>query len=328
MEENLISIIIPVYNAEKYLDYCITSILKQTYRTFELILINDGSTDKSEEICLRYQQKDNRICLISKTNEGVSSARNAGLCNSTGEYITFVDADDYLEHNYLVVLYYNLKKQNADISICNFNCLYENKKLQEANKLKSTSVFLDQNMNYYRFSSLFCYVCGKLFKRNTLENIYFNTKIFISEDSLFIAEAVKKSSVLFYDERPLYIYRMHSASATHSFDIAKIETLEIAWKKILDLQEPDSSAYWWASFCYMESCRRVAAELWISRNRNPEKIHSLRNEVRKRQTLIRSADAKPARKVMLYLFLHMPLIYFCLCNTKKWIQTKLNILKP
>ena len=106
MEENLISIIIPVYNAEKYLDYCITSILKQTYRTFELILINDGSTDKSEEICLRYQQKDNRICLISKTNEGVSSARNAGLCNSTGEYITFVDADDYLEHNYLEVLYY------------------------------------------------------------------------------------------------------------------------------------------------------------------------------------------------------------------------------
>lgn len=93
------SIIVPVYNAEKYLDKCISSILEQTYHNIELILVNDGSTDKSEQICIEYAKNDNRIIYLKQSNAGPSASRNNGISRSKGDYIQFLDADDYLDKN-------------------------------------------------------------------------------------------------------------------------------------------------------------------------------------------------------------------------------------
>lgn len=116
-----ISIIIPAYNAEKEIVRCIDSILNQTYNCFEIIIIDDGSTDRTLEICKKYAEKDVRILVKSQENKGVSATRNLGLNLSRGKYICFVDADDYLDCRYLEILLKNILKTNADISMCKWS---------------------------------------------------------------------------------------------------------------------------------------------------------------------------------------------------------------
>ena len=117
----IISIIVPIYNVGKYLPKCIESILNQTFKNFELILVNDGSTDNSGVVCDDYEKKDTRIKIIHKSNGGVSSARNAGLYVAKGEYIGFVDPDDYIDKNMYEKLYRLCIDNNSDIAICRFN---------------------------------------------------------------------------------------------------------------------------------------------------------------------------------------------------------------
>ena len=125
MEKELISIIVPIYNVEKYLRQCLDSILNQTYQNFECLLINDGSPDNSADICREYVEKDSRFKYFEKENGGLSDARNYGIRQSKGSYLTFVDSDDWLEHGALDRLYGALKKENADISIGRYNCYDE-----------------------------------------------------------------------------------------------------------------------------------------------------------------------------------------------------------
>ena len=128
-----ISIIVPVYNVEKYLEKCIKSILNQTFTDFELILVNDGSTDKSGVICDNYKNIDDRIIVIHKKNEGLSSARNSGLDIAKGRYIGFVDSDDYINNDMYHKLYEALIKNNSDISICKFVKVYDDSEMKFSN---------------------------------------------------------------------------------------------------------------------------------------------------------------------------------------------------
>ncbi len=116
--EALISIIIPVYNVEKYLEECIESCINQTYRNIEIILINDGSTDNSLEICQKYANIDNRIIVKSISNSGVAHARNVGIGVSKGDYITFIDSDDFVDKRYCELMYKVLEERKADIACC------------------------------------------------------------------------------------------------------------------------------------------------------------------------------------------------------------------
>ena len=123
----LISIIVPIYNVEKYLSRCINSVLSQTFPDFELLLIDDGSTDKSGYICDGYAQKDSRIKVFHIENGGVSAARNYGLDNARGEWITFVDADDWIDKDMYYKLYNEAILSEADIVICDFYIYYNQK---------------------------------------------------------------------------------------------------------------------------------------------------------------------------------------------------------
>lgn len=117
---DLISIIVPVYNVETYLDECVNSLLNQTYKNIEIILINDGSTDRSLEICNKYKLLDNRIRVINKSNEGLGLTRNVGLDNINGKYVTFIDSDDYVDNDLIKNLYNGIRKNNADTCIAGF----------------------------------------------------------------------------------------------------------------------------------------------------------------------------------------------------------------
>ena len=122
-----ISIIVPVYNVEKYLEKCVRSILAQTFTDFELILVDDGSPDSSGAMCDQFAEQDQRVKVIHKENGGLSDARNAGIEIATGEYLGFVDSDDYIADDMYELLYTNIVKEDADLSICGIYDVYEGK---------------------------------------------------------------------------------------------------------------------------------------------------------------------------------------------------------
>lgn len=176
MEDKLISIIVPVYKVEKYLSRCIDSIIKQTYSNLEIILVDDGSPDNSGKICDEYAKRDERIKVIHKLNGGLSDARNYGLDVATGDYIGFVDSDDYIKEDMFQTLYYLCEENEADISIISFYEIMENKiigvrdsgELQILNKIEAIKELLIDT----RIQS---YVWNKLFKKQLFTDIRFPT---------------------------------------------------------------------------------------------------------------------------------------------------------
>lgn len=178
------SIIIPIYNAEEYLHRCINSILIQNNKDYELLLIDDGSTDNSGKICNEYASKDNRIKVFHKPNGGVSSARNHGIEHAKGEWITFIDADDYIDENYLPTNY----NQNNELLIQNWknypSGLVEEFYHHNIYKEKSLAIFLEHNLH----SFLFRVPWGKFYKKDIIQNkkIRFDEKLFLGEDTIFV----------------------------------------------------------------------------------------------------------------------------------------------
>ena len=163
-EKALISIIIPVYKVEKYLEKCIQSLINQTYENLQIILVDDGSPDNCGKICDEYAQKDHRIEVIHKSNGGLSDARNKGLEIAKGEYIGFIDSDDYIESDMYEVLYNLLKQYNADVSICNFYTVSQGKiaiknaenGIKEYNRIEILKeVLLDNNIQSYAWNKLY-----------------------------------------------------------------------------------------------------------------------------------------------------------------------------
>ena len=124
--KELVSIIVPIYNVSEYLERCIKSLINQTYKNIEIVLVNDGSTDNSLDICKKYQNKDKRIVVLDKKNGGLSDERNYGIERAIVQYITCVDSDDYVTDDYVEFMYNNLKKDDADISICKHIVLFDN----------------------------------------------------------------------------------------------------------------------------------------------------------------------------------------------------------
>ena len=163
-EKALISIIIPVYKVEKYLEKCIQSVIKQTYENLQIILVDDGSPDNCGKICDEYAKKDHRIEIMHKSNGGLSDARNKGLEIAKGEYIGFVDSDDYIESDMYEVLYNLLKQYNVDVSICNFYTVSQGKiaiknadnGIKEYNRIEILKeILLDNNIQSYAWNKLY-----------------------------------------------------------------------------------------------------------------------------------------------------------------------------
>lgn len=209
-----ISIIVPVYNVEKYLDRCIKSILGQTFRDFEVILINDGSTDNSANICDRYSKKDERIKVIHKNNEGVSKARNLGIKLARGNYLVFVDSDDWIENDFLELLYKGIKQLNTDIVISGY--VYEkNGKIINNFKKSVEKIFSRDEIRYefFKQDKFLWTIYDKIFKKELFVNKNFNSNLKIGEDMLLCWQLLNSVNNIGYI--PLYKYHYDiSASNT------------------------------------------------------------------------------------------------------------------
>lgn len=216
----MVSIIIPVYKVEKYLSKCIESILKQTYFDLELILVDDGSPDKCPEICDTYASKDERVVVIHQKNAGVSAARNAGLEKAKGEYIGFVDPDDWIAPEMYEQMIAAIEDAKVDLAICGYDYYDENYQVDEKRryKIRSNEV-LDQKEVMNRFSdmppSIRHGVCNKLFKNNLLHTQRFINGLHSSEDVYFLNEYVQKIQSAVIVHQPYYKNLVRQGSATH-----------------------------------------------------------------------------------------------------------------
>ncbi len=222
-----ISIIVPVYNVEKYLSECIDSLINQTYKNIEIILVDDGSTDKSGKICDEYAKKDSRIIVIHKKNGGVSNARNKGIKIASGDYITFVDSDDWLKTSTFENLVIQIKKQQPDIIKFSYikKCgefEKEYKFTTEVNKLilkKQYEDLIYKNIfPTYDLSNS----CNCLFKTSVIKNIKFMNKTKFGEDFMFMIDALLVSNSILFINDSYYYYRVNMQSATNTIKLEKL----------------------------------------------------------------------------------------------------------
>ena len=193
MKTPKVSVIVPVYNVEWNLDKCIQSLVKQTYSNLEIILINDGSKDKSLDVCLKYKEQDDRIVVIDKPNTGVSDTRNIGIQNASGEYITFVDSDDWVDETY--VEDFNVREFSNDKSIIVQGIIYDYPRRNLHHimfQYPNTKLIIPDSLseiNQYEIFNNGCPV-AKLFSSKVIKdnNIRFNTKLSLNEDHLFVLD--------------------------------------------------------------------------------------------------------------------------------------------
>lgn len=211
---DLISVIVPVYKVEEYLDQCVSSIVNQTYQNLEIILVDDGSPDSCPAMCDRWAEKDPRIKVIHKENGGLSDARNAGLKVATGEYVAFVDSDDWIDPDMYSLLYERIRKSESDISSCGVQRVWDDgTEPQMLTKLNGNHVLEKcEAMEALILSSyLIQTVWNKLYKTDIVKSLCF-PRGKIHEDEFWSWQAIGKASRVATIERPLYYYRQRSNS--------------------------------------------------------------------------------------------------------------------
>ena len=216
--ESLVSVIVPIYNAEKYLERCINSILNQSYKHFELILVDDGSTDSTLSICQNFQHNDNRINVIHKKNSGVSKSRNKALEISNGDYIIFVDADDFVGENYIKNL---IPKNNEDFVYSGYKNIRDNLIIEEI-------IYKEININPFKCSKDFayfwdktniCFVWGACYKKDIIKknNINFDISINIGEDVIFNIEYLRYCNSVCVTKNADYFHCNNEKSLVHKY---------------------------------------------------------------------------------------------------------------
>lgn len=215
----MLSIIVPVYNVEKYLRKCIESILNQSFTNFELILVNDGSTDSSKEICEEYLQKDSRIILLNKENGGLSSARNLGLSKATGKYVALVDSDDWIDIHMYQSMVTSLENTNADIVVCGHKVVNIDGSIDEINTTKESILYseLEATKLILKDEKIFSFAWDKVYRRELFENITYPVGR-IYEDTATTYKLFHKAKSILHLNKAYYYYIRRNDSLCHIND--------------------------------------------------------------------------------------------------------------
>lgn len=281
---NMISIIIPVYNVEKYLADCIKSLLGQTYQNLEIILVDDGSTDKSAELCDSFASMDSRIRFVKQNNRGVSSARNKGLDIATGEYIAFVDPDDWCEKDMFEKLHSCFIKSDCDAAFCGFSMdsdLTHQSKIYGQNcegRVSKEDAWLQMFVQDGYYTSIW----NKMFRSDLIkkknETIYFDEDIIMGEDEEWLSRVVENCETVYLKSKPLYHWMRHSIGAcstllnSHTVTKQQIHGYKVAqnvreklyrYKKIRPILNARyyNAAYGLAKNLYLDSKKKEAQNI-------------------------------------------------------------------
>lgn len=304
-----VSVVVPVYNVEDYLDKCVKSIVSQTYENLEIILVDDGATDRSSRICDQWAVKDNRIKVIHKKNGGLSSARNAGMDNATGNYIMFEDSDDWLEVELIEKCVNRIQKSMADMVIFGY------KKVDEIGNCLEELTFGSQNLSkkemtnqlFKRITEMsFGYAWNKMYDLNSIRKsgIKFDSGIVDREDLVFNMQLLKYLNKISYLEFVGYSYLQRGTSLLHNADLARIKNVKPFCHKMYNIDLDDmgvkKKVYNMNVLHYLSDCI-IKNILWNEELGKKEKIQWMRdiiNECPNRERLYDDPDNPKHLKVL------------------------------
>lgn len=319
LEKSLVSIIVPVYKVEKYLSRCIESIINQTYKNIEIILVDDGSPDKCPIICDDFAKQDQRIRVIHKINGGVSDARNVGIKESSGKYICFVDGDDYLSSFFCEKTIKEAEMNNCDIVITDFYTFRDNKAI-ETHSLVSDRI-INKDMSAYFCGDVNTHraIWATLFKSSIIKNIQFEKDLKIAEDFLFLLRSLKVANNITYLKECLYYYYINNDSIMNSkikdnnFFINSINGL----KKCKDEIQDNKIEKMLNFEIYMNSCLSL-----IYVNKQLYKKYSCLNDRDNYKTYINNVINKRSRRIAFLFRYKMFFLYKMLLKTKQIFKKK------
>ncbi len=223
----LISVIVPVYNVQQYLHKCIDSVLAQSYTNLEILLIDDGAKDNSGAICDEYALRDSRVRVIHKENGGLSDARNKGIEEAHGEYLGFIDSDDFIDFDMYEVLYNTLKKHDADMSMCGVYELYEGQEAEQVSEIRdfacspeeAMKIVIDGQINY-------AYAVNKLYKRELFDEIRYPVGKIIEDAFVILFLLEKTSRVALTNARKYYYFHRENSITSRTFSKKHYDCIE------------------------------------------------------------------------------------------------------
>lgn len=302
--EPRITIVVPVFNCEAYIEDCIRSIINQTYKNLEIIIVDDGSTDSTGEICDFLKKEDDRILVIHKSNAGVAKARNEGAKLSNSKYIAFIDGDDIVHPIYIQYLYSLLKKNNADIAICGIQTFYDKSelsknKLQEVYPIEIYSGEEALEKMLYR-KDISASPCVKIVKKNICEKNLFPEKT-LFEDLGVVYKWFAASTRVVYSPMPLYYYLTRIGSRQHSsFSIEKWDLIDISEEilRFVQREYPDCIAA--GKNRLFVSCLQILRDIPIIEF--PDEYHCLKKRIiNLRGDVIKDYKSKKSTRILALL---------------------------
>lgn len=311
-----ISIIVPVYNSEKYLEECIKSILNQTFADFELILIDDGSDDSSGLICDKYAEKDKRIIVVHQENKGICGARNAGLDIARGKYIGFSDNDDYMHSQMYEYLYTAITGSNSDIACCYCKLVYDDS-YKEEKKIRFDYKEVDKKFMYKNLYSnggndyQYMTIWNKLIDRNLFNNVRFIDE---GNEDLFVNNILfNKASKIVFIESELYFWRQHMDSVSHrKFNERDLKVIETYLKNYEYLKK-------YSSIEYADLCLNKWFKVLLNKRYSSEKTGfetRVKEEIKKqfgkyKKNIYISKEISLINKIIYSIFYLSPSTYKC-----------------
>lgn len=321
MKKDLISIIVPVYNIDKYIEKCLLSLVKQSYKNIEIVVVNDGSVDKSEEICKFYARQYSKVKLYTKENGGLSDARNYGISKSHGEYIVFVDGDDYVDEKMCEILINSLKENNADISIC--GRIIENKGRKSRPFYSNKNELYSKNEALMELNSLRKFdmsAWAKLYKISLFNDIKFPIGV-INEDLYIMYRIFNKCNRIVYNESKLYYYvqRIGSISKRNNIDEYYINAAKEQYTFFIE-KNPEiiSGAITMLSLAYMFQYNRyLQNKVYCPKNMLVDYKKYVANNL---SIVIKNKYLPLIRKIQLFTFAYFNNIYTTIIKTKQLMR--------
>ncbi len=294
-KEELVTLLVLAYNTEKYIKKCLDSLINQTYKNLQIILIDDGSKDDSGKICDEYAKEDARIEVIHEKNQGPSAARNLGISMAKGKYISFIDTDDYTEPTIIEKLVKSMEKNNSDISICNFFPNGETK-LEETFTSEKALTYI-MNKNYFRG-----YLWNKLYKTEIIKDMKFDVNIFISEDLIFNCEYLLKVKKCSYINEKLYHYNINDESLSNSKINEKYLTILDSYNKLKSIYESNKLEY--LPYLFIDNfkvcCDIIYKNSLIKDKLNIEKVYKEKRKLFKKIMNLKEIKLKKKIEVCIY----------------------------
>lgn len=289
MQMPKVSIIVPIYNVEKYLDRCMQSLVNQTLKDIEIILVDDGSPDNCPQMCDEYAQKDNRIKVLHKQNAGLGFARNSGLEIATGKYVAFVDSDDYVDTSMYETLYIRAETINVDVVFCGFNTEVSKNKWRESKEVNKDQLWVGNNVKEFMYNMI---ASGKgvrqerlyqmsvwhaIYKREIIANnklAFPSEREVVSEDIPFQVDFLKNANKVLYLNMHFYYYCLNGSSLTATFKKEKFYGYNKLRECLLS-KINDTEYYQRVNRLYVGYCRSLIFRIFSSNIDEKNKLYKL-----------------------------------------------------